>query len=84
MVHRHSICFRYFSGQIGTVELNEKVLISRSKTEMLEQSGADQNNGNKNRKRCNIIAGSRVGWSHQRAAEGSRKGRKGNIITVCL
>jgi hypothetical protein len=27
----------------------------RSKSKMLEQSGADRNNGNKNRKRCDII-----------------------------
>jgi hypothetical protein len=40
----------YISGQIDTVELNKKTLISRSKTKTSEQSGADWNNGNKNRK----------------------------------
>jgi hypothetical protein len=44
MVHRHSICFGYISGQMGMAEPNEKALISGSKTEMSEQSGADWNN----------------------------------------
>jgi hypothetical protein len=47
MVCGHSIHFRYISGQIGMAELNEKVLIGRSKTEMSEQSGVDWNNRNK-------------------------------------
>jgi hypothetical protein len=55
MVCGHSICFRYVSGQIGTVELSEKALISRSKSKTSEQSGVDWNNGNKDRKRCDII-----------------------------
>jgi hypothetical protein len=41
---------------MGTVELNKKVSIGGSKSEMSEQSRVDQNNGNKDRKRCNIIA----------------------------
>jgi hypothetical protein len=45
----------YISGQMGMVELNEKMLISGSKTKMSEQSRVDQNNRNKNRKRCYII-----------------------------
>jgi hypothetical protein len=40
---------------MGTAEPNKKASIGWSKTEMSEQSGADQNNGNKSRKRCNII-----------------------------
>jgi hypothetical protein len=56
MVCGHSIHFRYVSGQMGMAELNEKVSIGRSKTKMSEQSRVDQNNGNKNRKRCDIIA----------------------------
>jgi hypothetical protein len=41
---------------MGMAEPNEKALISGSKTKTSEQSGADQNNRNKNRKRCDIIA----------------------------
>jgi hypothetical protein len=55
LLHGHSIHFRYVSGQMGTVEPNKKASIGGSKTETSEQSRAEQNNGNKNRKRCNII-----------------------------
>jgi hypothetical protein len=34
----------YVSGQMGMVEPNKKMSIGRSKTEMSEWSGADQNN----------------------------------------
>jgi hypothetical protein len=48
----HSIHFRSNRyGQIGVAEPSEKKLISGSKSETLEQSRADQNNGNKNRKK---------------------------------
>jgi hypothetical protein len=48
----------YVSGQIGTVELNEKTSIGGSKTEMSEQSRMDwdQNNGNKNREKGAILS----------------------------
>jgi hypothetical protein len=52
MVCGHSICFRSNRyGQIGAAEPSEKMLISGSKSETLGQSGADWNNGNKNRKK---------------------------------
>jgi hypothetical protein len=35
----------------------------QSKSKMSEQSGADWNNENKNRKRCNIITMRRIGIS---------------------
>jgi hypothetical protein len=48
----------YISGQIGTVELNKKVSISRSKSKMSEQSGTDwnQNNRNKDREKGAILS----------------------------
>jgi hypothetical protein len=45
----------YVSGQIGVVKYVQEGVNQQSKSETLEQSGADRNNGNKNRKRCNII-----------------------------
>jgi hypothetical protein len=47
----------YISGQIGTAGPNKKTSISRSKSKTLEQSRTEwnQNNRNKDRKRCDII-----------------------------
>jgi hypothetical protein len=39
----------YISGQIGTVEPNEKASIGRSKSKMSEQSGTDWNQNNRNK-----------------------------------
>jgi hypothetical protein len=46
--------FRHLLQYVGTAYVSGQIGVVKSK--MLEQSGVDQNNGNKNRKRCNIIA----------------------------
>jgi hypothetical protein len=60
MVCGHSICFRSNTcGQICAAEPSEKTSIGRAdprRRSRAEQSRADWNNGNKNRKRCDIIA----------------------------
>jgi hypothetical protein len=60
---RHLLCYMdtaYVSGQMGTAEPNKKTSISGSKSKTLEQSRVDQNNGNKNRKRCDDITPSHM------------------------
>jgi hypothetical protein len=53
MVCRHQVKY-VWSNTCGGAE--REGVDRRSRSETLEQSGADQNNGNKNRKRCDIIA----------------------------
>jgi hypothetical protein len=64
MVCGHSIHFRSNRyGQIGMTELGEHTSIGGSKSKASEQSGADRNNGNKNRKKVQYYCSTPHQWS---------------------